>query len=102
MSFIVKGMDIPKNCLECSYSIERENICSITGGGCDWNYKRSPHCPLIEIPTPHGRLIDAEDVKKKWEPVSDSLGTLAITECYFGSEWADELVDVPTILEAEN
>jgi len=60
-------------------------------------------CPLIEIPTPHGRLIDENDVKAKCvNEVFDKMGTVAITETYFGDEWADDICDIPTIIEAED
>ena len=94
MGIYIKGLDMPKDAT--SITVDFWDKDDMPVGWADVETDR-----IISIPTPHGRLIDAEDVKKKWEPVSDSLGTLAITECYFGSEWADELVDVPTILEAE-
>lgn len=58
MSILIKGRDMPESCYECAYSIERVGICSITQGGCEWGHNRPPHCPLVEIPTPHGRLIE--------------------------------------------
>lgn len=27
----------------------------------------SPDCPLVEIPTPHGRLIDADELVRIWK-----------------------------------
>lgn len=56
MSVIVKGMEMPKNCAECF--VTDETYCKHL-----WNdgryICRHPDCPLIEIPTPHGRLVDA-------------------------------------------
>ena len=62
MSILIKGMAMPESCYECAYSIERVGICSITQGGCEWGHNRPPHCPLVEIPTPHGRLIDENEL----------------------------------------
>lgn len=64
MSIIIKGMDMPKRCEECVYegvagSKLDEYFCILTqtrvlGHG----ITRLDNCPLVEIPTPHGRLID--------------------------------------------
>ena len=90
MNILIKGMDMPKGCDETCPLYLAGQCCE----GCD--------CPLIEIPTPHGRLIDENDVKAKCvNEVFDKMGTVAITETYFGDEWADDICDVPTILEAE-
>lgn len=66
MSVIVKGMDMPKNCKDCPFS-DHEAWCLIPG---DWRERyycpdneRSEYCPLVEIPTPHGRLIDIKSVE---------------------------------------
>ena len=61
-SIIVRGMDKPESCGKCFF---RDGIfCKAK------NYKRISYvaldgkieiwCPLIEVPTPHGRLIDAD------------------------------------------
>lgn len=65
MSILIKGMEMPKNCAEC----ERWSICkclndyddyeSILYAVEDGDLVKADGCPLVEIPTPHGRLIDA-------------------------------------------
>ena len=65
MSVIVKGMTMPENCAMC----ERWSICeclkeykdyeSILYAVDDGDLVRADECPLVEIPTSHGRLIDA-------------------------------------------
>ena len=51
MSVLVKGWTIPKGCADCptwcKLYLQRREF-------------RHPDCPLIEVPTPHGRLIDAD------------------------------------------
>jgi hypothetical protein len=65
MSVIVKNMKMPKNCSECRmWSIctclnDFENYESICYAVDDGDLVRDKNCPLVEIPTPHGRLIDA-------------------------------------------
>ena len=48
MSVLIKGMDKPKNCYNCWLK------------GCVHKYMYFKDCPIIEVSTPHGRLIDAD------------------------------------------
>lgn len=72
---LIKGMVIPKNCEECDLSKKRR---SSLGDIIDCKYigtvgsafkdpynilnSRHPNCPLIEVPIPHGKLIDADEL----------------------------------------
>ena len=59
MSVIVKGMEMPKNCWECALSdIDDEfgGCCLYSGIAC-LTIGRQDNCPLVEIPTPHARLV---------------------------------------------
>lgn len=47
MSVLIKGMDMPKNCGKCF--IGDRSLCA-------------NGCPLVEVPTPHGRLLDEKEV----------------------------------------
>lgn len=60
MSVLIKGMEMPENCLVCFVP------CSLLCDLDDYDRKRirHPDCPLVEIPTPHGRLIDADELLK--------------------------------------
>ena len=68
MSILIKGMEMPKCCAECEWH-------EYYGGDYDWVHacrrtgtmpienaetERANDCPIIEVPTPHGRLIDAD------------------------------------------
>ena len=96
MSLIIKGLDINDlstnaYCIQVSF-FTKDAFRTIS----------VPINKVIQIPSPHGRLIDENDVKAKCvNEVFDKMGTVAITETYFGDEWADDICDVPTILEAE-
>lgn len=66
MSVIVKGRNMPRHCGECACSNYYDRIdallCDFTEKQLDektWKKERHPDCPLVEVPTPHGRLIDA-------------------------------------------
>ena len=96
MSVLIKGMKMPKNCLMCQFhgfgGYKNELIvCSLTGRS-EGQLSNVFGCPLVEVPTPHGRLIDAEKLFKKGINLDWSL-----------QKWVSE-VDIglmPTIIEAE-
>jgi len=68
MSLLIKDMDMPKNCMECicleAFDDEiygRQFFCNLLGiDALAKEHSRHKNCPLTEIPTPHGRLIDAD------------------------------------------
>ena len=92
MSVLVKGMEMPKDCNNCP-CFEREWFDDDIVGFCKavkvWieTYERLLNCPLIEISTPHGRLIDADKLAR------DTIYNKYITETI--------LSDAPTVIEAE-
>ena len=88
MSILIKGMEMPQNCLLCPLYAScdyRPTWRTITGSSFD---KRPAECPLIEIPTPHGRLIDA-----------DALSEIAGKRC--GVINIGHIDEAHTIIEAE-
>lgn len=54
MSILIKGMEMPKGCDDCFLPLRY----------CPRAMKEKGECPLVELPTPHGRLIDAEGLSK--------------------------------------
>ena len=103
MSIILKGIDLPKSCGGCEF-----NYC-LEGGSYEWwecvilhddiNQfdTRRTDCPLVEIPTPHGRLIDADkiDYDEFWHREGQGF-TIAVCQ------GAEQIIkEQPTILEAE-
>lgn len=97
MSVLIRGMTMPKNCLECVFYRTTDPfydycmISSVEPKGYVPN-----DCPLIQVPD-HGRLIDADEVQKQWyqlhfdRKLSD--GTLAY--------WNFVLSNAPTVIEVE-
>lgn len=68
MSVLIKGMKMPKSCiLEHGLTCEHFAHCNVA----DAKYKainaRPKDCPLVEVPTPHGDLIDREEVEEQVE-----------------------------------
>lgn len=84
MSVLIKGMEMPKGCYECPFEV---------WGKCMFiNYNVSgtepKSCPLVEVPSPHGRLIDASEYINRMSN--------------FHEEYMyDVLEEMPTIIEAE-
>ena len=63
MSVLVKSMEMPENCILCP--LNDTAGCGITEKIMttkEMRKGRASDCPLVEAPTPHGRLIDADDV----------------------------------------
>ena len=102
MSVIVKGMEMPKNCAYCPLSeyrnssiLDCKQIGTVGTAFRDNNVlkRRHPNCPLIEVPTPHGRLIDADILKEVLERNFGHTG---------GASVLAQLIDArPTVIEAE-
>lgn len=97
MSVLVKGMKMPKGCWwhengfyrECPL-FDADHYCSQLRRNMDNNDGNRPHdCPLIEVSTPHGRLIDADEVpyfaSSPWKAIATQ----------------SEIEKMPTIIEAE-
>ena len=62
MSILIKGMDMPKRCWECPCYNQEFFMCQVTEieDYDDDGTQRREDCPLIEIPTPHGRIVDID------------------------------------------
>ena len=67
MSVLIKGMEMPKSCGRCWFN-KSSLSCAITGSYIDRddeNRERLDDCPLVEVPEPHGRLIDKDRLKRE-------------------------------------
>ena len=94
MSLIIKGLDMPK---KSDLELFKENNHIVLGGVC---YQLELD-QIIEIPTPHGRLIDADLFK---EIIKDSVPSWTIgvkIPTYGDMDIMDKIYFIPTILEAE-
>ena len=79
MSILIKGMSKPKTCDDCIVPLSK----------CDYLQKRADDCPLIEIPTPHGRIIDEDEIFEQPHCGECNDATL------------DAIMNAPAILEEE-
>lgn len=102
MSVIIKGMKMPKSCDSC-------DLIQFDDEGLETHCPLSPYyrwcgtppdyrpegCPLVEIRTPHGRLIDAEKLAVKiWTEGHFVNGN----DCEIAVDFTQS---APTIIEAE-
>ena len=92
MGIYIQNWKMPENCDGC---ILDTPVCDLWR---DLTYselkqKRHEHCPLVEVPVPHGRLIDAHEVRTRMIGLSFSVQTW-ISEV--------ELSNVPTVIERED
>lgn len=111
MSVLVKGWDMPEACLD---SKKHGNLCylvlkcfnpskgkpPVIDGRPDW-------CPLVEVPTPHGNLIDVSNIRKAFSADEDNFTGMGMTveEIDSYNEGIDEMYRIiqaaPAVIEAE-
>lgn len=62
MSILIKGdIGLPRDCCKCPFNCYGLCLANHSKLSVDKCVKsRHSDCPLVEIPTPHGRLIDAD------------------------------------------
>lgn len=90
MAVLIKGMEMPYNCWDCSLLNASSCPCKNYSSALEYTTNRHHNCPLIEIPEPHGRLIDADALMKRmWEE----------TDCMI-SVPATFVRDAPTVIPA--
>ena len=108
MTVIIKGKDMPENCGECWDLDERGDypMCNITGEqrGYDFDIrkKKMDKCPIGDVPTLHGRLIDADKfdscVREACGIVEEEL-TTDFKDGVQATLWI--LKQIPAVIEAE-
>ena len=102
MSILIKGMEMPKDCRECPleqyYMNCGETRCRAENKILAENFKAIPFdgrpdfCPLVEVPAPHGDLIDADALIKSFNEMEQTQIIKLIKS----------LIDLqPTVIEAE-
>ena len=102
MSVLIKGMEMPKTCEACDFcqwsNFHQTAVCNrcdykpvCMDCGTDYRRGRASFCPLVEIPTPHGDLVDRDELLAEYDRQHKGLagGARRIME------------DAPTIIEAE-
>lgn len=102
MSVLIKGMEIPNSCEECPLCCDEAfgsyKCCRVKGWGDD--NSRAYDCPLVEIPTPHGRLIDEEAIYNNVKSRCNNCHIRACAICGV-TRILNDIRTAPTIIEAE-
>lgn len=104
MSILIKGMDMPDSCKECVCckldDAFTEYYCCADGG---WFAEkgRREDCPLIEVPTPHGDLIDREELLNDAGGVYTARPDEALKIQHEINKVLFAIQDAPTVIEAE-
>ena len=102
MSIILKGIDLPEKenrmyMMEL-YADGHCSVAKIENGKC-YELTIPSETEAIQIPTPHGRLIDASELDKCWEEkedISEDVDYKILYKCVLAiSKYA------PTMLESE-
>ena len=89
MAVLIKGMKMPENCWDCSLLNAKSCPCKNYASALEYTTARHPGCPLVEVPEPHGRMIEAERLKEVFHR------NVASGEAF------DQLIDIaPTIVPA--
>ncbi len=110
MGVYIKGMEMPDSCDACKFSdwsnLHQTACCKIleykpcfSDFSSEYETRISDLCPLVEVPEPHGRLIEKPDVSE-YEVFDEDSGTkgmslLGLMECYRMVE------DAQTVIKAE-
>jgi hypothetical protein len=115
MSILIRGMEMPNSCAECKPEW-RSSLVSKEGARCYCriakqygsleiaNQRRMDFCPLVEVPTPRGRLIDADKLHKDTYHRAFETGddTMWQSGCWVRYRAIEQVqVSQPTIIEAE-
>lgn len=105
MSLIIKGSIMPLMCGDCPCYDGSDYACNATGRGViEYRYDGRPdNCPLVEIPTPHGRMIDADRLMEVIEKNSYLLKGYynSLENGMFLTGIKQAINEAPTIIEAE-
>ena len=100
-SVIVRGMEMPTTCCNCKFREPFIDFAYCHLAEMDMEYEESdncrhPDCPLVEIPTTHGRLVDIKSVEdRKFTTVDNEY------ERWWNGALDSVVDNAPTVIEAE-
>lgn len=96
---LIRGMNMPKNCLDCKIRGDRLTCPILDRYAMNNKTDRHPDCPIFPFPEVYGRLIDADAL------IRDKSGEVTL---WCGYEYQDHFVvfeedikNAPTIIPAE-
>ena len=95
MSILIRGEEMPKNCVVCKNYYYCELWSKLTvNKRCK---ERHPDCPIVEVKEPHGRLGDLDKLKAQYVhgKADDEIESAWI------SNIRRAIANAPTVIEAE-
>lgn len=120
---LIKNIEMPEDCRDCPlqiyYMANGQTKCRVTGKIlADFRKPipfegRAEECPLIEVHTPHGRLIDADayhkEIIERYQSArewykgakTDDIKARAESALFTFTECSLTIRKMPTIIEAE-
>ncbi len=118
MSVLIRNIKMPEDCYEClmchqrfdGYREETRLACSALEDWAEEEEGRLDNCPLIEVPTPHGRLIDADKLEKGFKRAIGTylpkdptrhMNIVDGSECRGWTQALTAVQEAKTVIEAE-
>lgn len=95
MGIYIPNMEMPKSCGDCRLRM---------AVGCCGNLPhntRMPNCHLVEVHTPHGQLIDADELDTSILQAGFSYAITRRNLRYTPGEVRQKIANAPTIIPAE-
>ena len=109
MSVLIKGMEMPSSCNDCLFGhwsnlyqavfCELLNFKDYPADYTGYKAKRLDKCPLVDVPTPHGALIDRDALRNavyRHLCIKGEENLLPAEKSVFGN-----IIKAPAIIEAE-
>ena len=102
MSVLIEGMDMPENCWDCSLLNASSCPCKNYSSALEYTTSRHPDCPLIEVPEPHGRLGDLDELEQMFADIDNApYSGFDGTEPFYSAEDAAKIISLaPTVILA--
>ncbi len=103
MTILIKGMEMPKSCSKCwfvEFTMREYKPCyqcyltRETASEQDFERRGIRNCPLVEVPTPHGRLIDARVLQR-------DMMDMVQSGLYGLEDMIDAVIEAHTVIEVE-
>ena len=94
MSVLIKGINMPKEPWECPCHNGENGNCNVTQKVC---FEIPKDCPIVEIQTPHGDLIDRDKLNTYFQLVNDFGDVVGVRHAIS----INEVEEAPVIIESE-
>ena len=83
MGVYIKRMAMPISCADCPlrcYDIDDQKYCGASGNSIRFEIKRPSDCPLVEIPSSHGIMIDINEFLEEFSELESYRTAMSLFE----------------------